>query len=184
MTTFVILLRGINVGATRKAPMADLRELCVELGLERPQTYIQSGNALVDATTSADDVRRSLEAAMPERFGFFADVVVRRADEWRPLMAANPFDGEADTSAKMLHVCLAHGPVDKEAAALLAPRAAAGERMRVAAGCLWIDYGASGVGRSKLTPAAIDKACSAPATGRNWNSVGKIADMINARVGN
>lgn len=48
MRTFVAPMRGINVGAARKLPMADLRALCVKLGLKRPQTYIQSGNLLVD----------------------------------------------------------------------------------------------------------------------------------------
>jgi|SRR5579875_3062878 hypothetical protein len=49
MRTFVALVRGMNVGATRKLPMADLRSLCLELGLKSPQTYIQSGNPIVDA---------------------------------------------------------------------------------------------------------------------------------------
>ena len=44
MRTFVALIRGINVGSTRTLPMADLRALCLELGLKRPETYIQSGN--------------------------------------------------------------------------------------------------------------------------------------------
>jgi uncharacterized protein (DUF1697 family) len=51
----------------------------------------------------------------------------------------------------------------------------------VAGGALWIDYGANGVGKSKLTPLLIDKACGSPATGRNWNSVLKIGEMIEAR---
>lgn len=183
MTTFVVLLRGINVGATRKVPMADFRALCVDVGLERPETYIQSGNALVNAGTDADDVRARLQAALPDRFGFPVEVVVRTAATWAAVMDANPFGDDPDTAPKMLHLCLSHGPVVEDADAALSPRAISGERIRVAAGCLWIDYGPSGVGRSKLTPAAIDKACGATATARNWNSVGRIAEMINARRG-
>ena len=41
MQTFVVLLRGINVGSTRKVPMADLRATCLKLGWQRPETYIQ-----------------------------------------------------------------------------------------------------------------------------------------------
>jgi uncharacterized protein (DUF1697 family) len=36
-------------------------------------------------------------------------------------------------------------------------------------------------GKSKLTPLLLDKACGSPATGRNWNSVLKIGEMIDAR---
>jgi uncharacterized protein (DUF1697 family) len=51
----------------------------------------------------------------------------------------------------------------------------------LAGGALWIDYGVNGVGNSKLTQLLIDKACGSPATGRNLNSVVKIAEMIAAR---
>jgi hypothetical protein len=42
-------------------------------------------------------------------------------------------------------------------------------------------YGVNGAGKSKLTPLLVDKACGSPATGRNWNSVLKIGEMIEAR---
>jgi uncharacterized protein (DUF1697 family) len=46
---------------------------------------------------------------------------------------------------------------------------------------LWIDYGLPGVAGSKLTPAWLDKACGSPTTGRNWNTVLKIGEMLAAR---
>lgn len=36
--------------------------------------------------------------------------------------------------------------------------------------------------RSKLSPLLIDKACGSPTTGRNWNSVLKISEMIEQRA--
>ena len=77
MQTFVALMRGINVGSARKLPMADLRALCTALGLERPQTYIQSGNLLVDAKSGGTALRRLLEKELAARFGFAVDVIVR-----------------------------------------------------------------------------------------------------------
>src|SRR5262245_51544334 len=62
--TFVALMRGINVGSTRKLPMAELRALAVKNGLQRPETYIQSGNLIVDAGLAADAVRTLLEKAI------------------------------------------------------------------------------------------------------------------------
>ncbi len=62
MPTFVALLRGINVGSARKVPMAALRELCVKRGLQRPETYIQSGNLIVDADGDAEAAARSFGA--------------------------------------------------------------------------------------------------------------------------
>ena len=45
-TTYLALLRGINVGGKNKVPMAELKALLEELGLEDVRTYIQSGNAI------------------------------------------------------------------------------------------------------------------------------------------
>ena len=81
----------------------------------------------------------------------------------------------------MVYLYLSCEACNPGAAAALAPKAQAGERMAVAGGALWIDYGTNGVARSKLTPLLVDKACGSPATGRNWNSVLKIAEMIDTR---
>jgi uncharacterized protein (DUF1697 family) len=179
--TFVALMRGINVGSTRKLPMAELRALSVKIGLQRPETYIQSGNLIVDADIAADEVRALLEGAIARRFGLRIDVIVRQTAQWRCLVAANPFADDAATRSNMLHLYLSREAPNPGAAAALAPKAQAGERIVLAGGALWIDYGVNGVGRSRLTPLLLDKACGSPATGRNWNSVLKIGEMIEAR---
>jgi uncharacterized protein (DUF1697 family) len=181
MKTLVALMRGVNVGSTRKLPMAELRALAVKIGLQRPQTYIQSGNLIVDADLAADEVRALLEGAIAKRFGLRIDVIVRPAAQWHRYLAANPFADDAATVPKMLYLYLSCEACNPRAAAALAPKAQAGERIAVAAGALWIDYGTNGVARSKLAPLLVDKACGSPATGRNWNSVLKIADMIDTR---
>jgi hypothetical protein len=86
--TFVVLLRGINVGSTRKVPMADLRAICLKLRWQRPETYIQSGNLIVEARGDAQQVRRALEPELAARFGFAVDVVVRTAAAPRPAFTA------------------------------------------------------------------------------------------------
>ena len=161
--------------------MADLRSLCVRRGLERPQTYIQSGNLLVDANRGGAALRRLLQKELAGRFGFAVDVVVRTAAEWQRYVEANPFVGDIKALPKMLHLYLPRDPLKSGAAKALEPRAQSGERIGAAAGALWIDYAANGGASSKLSPALIDKACGSPATGRNWNSVLKISKMIEAR---
>ena len=48
-TTYAALLRGINVGGSRKVPMAALRTLLEGLGLADVRTYLQSGQAVFSA---------------------------------------------------------------------------------------------------------------------------------------
>jgi uncharacterized protein (DUF1697 family) len=181
MSTFVALLRGINVGSARKLPMAELRALCAKRGLDRAETYIQSGNLVVDADSDADRLRTVLEKAIKAQFGFSVDVVVRGARAWEEYIDLNPFADEATVLPNKLHLYLSRGRIRAGAAKMLEQRSQSGERIRTAGAALWIDYGANGVAGSKLSPTVIDKACGSPTTGRNWNTVLKIRDMIKAR---
>ena len=50
------------------------------------------------------------------------------------------------------------------------------EEVEAGPGCLYIAYG-EGMGHSKLTGAVIERALSLRGTGRNWNTVGKLAEL-------
>lgn len=74
----VILLRGINLGAKNKVDMKSLKSLFEEMGYENVQTYIQTGNVLVDEVTH--DVP-AIEMALRETYGFDIPVAVRSKEE-------------------------------------------------------------------------------------------------------
>ncbi len=50
MTRYALLVRGINVGGKNKVVMAELRQELTELGLEKVETYINSGNIFFTST--------------------------------------------------------------------------------------------------------------------------------------
>src|SRR5215210_5002087 len=68
MTTYVALLRGINVGGKNKVPMAPLRSLLEKLGYADVSTYIASGNVIVSSDRSPDRIKREIEDALPAAF--------------------------------------------------------------------------------------------------------------------
>jgi uncharacterized protein (DUF1697 family) len=166
MRIFVALVRSINVGSTRKLPMADLRASCLPRGLKRPETYIQSGNLIVDANRRADDLRRVLERELISRFEFTVDVILRSTADRGQYVAANPFAGDADALPRMVHLYLPRDRVEPGAASALEQQARSAERIVLAGGALGIDCGPKGVHGSELSPLLIDKACSSPTTGR------------------
>jgi uncharacterized protein (DUF1697 family) len=75
MNTYVILLRGINVGGKNKVPMADLRKCLEELGFSKVSTYIASGNVILESNKSASKVKSQIEAALPECFKLDSEIV-------------------------------------------------------------------------------------------------------------
>jgi uncharacterized protein (DUF1697 family) len=76
--TWIVLLRGINVGGNNVIPMAQLRAAFEEMGFEHPVTYIQSGNVLVDTRERPTGTEvRKIERGLSERFAYQARVVVR-----------------------------------------------------------------------------------------------------------
>jgi uncharacterized protein (DUF1697 family) len=75
MTTYVILIRGINVGGKNKVPMTGLRTCLEELGCSNVSTYIASGNVIVEAGKRPDELQAQIEAALPKRFKLDSDLI-------------------------------------------------------------------------------------------------------------
>lgn len=180
MTQYVALVRGINVGATRRLPMAALRAACGAAGFADVATYIQSGNIVLTSDAPATEVAEQLETLIANRFKLDVPVIVRTAAQWKRYASGGAFpDAEAERP-KLLHLCLSAQPLNDGAAAALAARATAAERIAAKGDALWIDFGES-VGATKLTPALLDKAAGSPVTARNWNTVLALAAMLDDR---
>ena len=178
MARSIALLRAVNVG-DRKMPMAELRTLCVELGWTEIETYIQSGNLLFAAPGQTAEQEASLEKAVEQRFGYRSDVIIRSAEQWRGLLAANPFVSEAEAEPNRVLVGLAKARLQPGAANSIQAKATAGERVEQAGEALWFHY-PEGAGTSKLTPSSIDRSAGSPVTARNWRTMLKLGEMVGA----
>jgi uncharacterized protein (DUF1697 family) len=180
MPSYVALLRGINVGGRNMVAMSDLRAMLDELGMTNSRSLLQSGNLVFAANRrSPDALERLLEAETAKRQGVAADYLVRTAEEWKALIAANPFPTEAERDPSHLLVqCQKSAPTAAEVKTLQA--AIRGPEIVKAVGKqLYIVY-PIGIGKSKLTNAIIEKTLGSRGTGRNWNTVLKLAAMIEA----
>lgn len=75
MNTYVVLLRGINVGGKNKIPMAELKLFLEELGCTDVITYIQSGNAIVRSSLDAKMLGKKIEGSLPKKFKLDSSIV-------------------------------------------------------------------------------------------------------------
>ncbi len=68
MKTYVILIRGINVGGKNKLSMSSLKKCLEDLGFFNVSTYIASGNVIVRSDKTADKVKAEIEKVLPQSF--------------------------------------------------------------------------------------------------------------------
>ncbi|MBT2364155.1 DUF1697 domain-containing protein [Streptomyces sp. ISL-10] len=169
---YAALLRGINVGGSKKVPMAQLRAVLEDLGHRDVSTYLQSGNA-VFAGPARDQqaLAAGIEAALEKTFGFRVDTLVRDGAYLRAIADACPFPAPA-LPGRQLHVIFLSEPIAPERLASVDVAAHLPEEFRLGDRAIYL-YTPGGLGRSKLAatlarPRLLE---GVVATTRNWNTV-------------
>ena len=77
MTTWVALVRGINVGSYKRVAMSDLRELLESLGYGDVRTHLQSGNAVFRSSHgTAGKLEVQIAAKLDTELGLDVKVLV------------------------------------------------------------------------------------------------------------
>jgi uncharacterized protein (DUF1697 family) len=177
VSTWVLLLRGINVGGKNKVPMSELRGLLEALGCGVVQTYIQSGNAVLTATEAlASRLPESLGEAMTERFGFRVPVVVRAGPDLERIVAANPFLATG-VEPRQLHVGFLADAPDAAAIARIDHDRSPPDRLVVRGREVFLHL-PNGVGRTKLSNAYLERALGTTSTVRNWRTVLALVELV------
>ena len=178
MPMHVALLRGINVAGHNQIAMSDLRKLLDALGFAGAKSLLQSGNLVFQSDRlTGEKLQLLLETETAKRLKVTADYLIRTAAEWRTIIAKNPFpDAAADDPSHLVLVCLKNAPAKKDVQSLEAAIRGP-ETVRAAGKQLYITYPA-GIGRSKLTLPLIEGKLGTRGTLRNWNTVQKLAAML------
>ncbi len=176
MPRYVALFRGINVGKAKRIAMGDLRALLGKLGYTGVQTLLNSGNAVFTggAGTAAAHAAR-IRAAVAEKLGVDAFVVVKSAADIAAIIADNRLEKVAKDPSKLL-VAMTGDAKSLAAVAPLARRAWGAEKVHVGkhAAYLWC---AHGILESKAATALLG-GLEETGTTRNWATLGKIQALM------
>ncbi len=101
MTTYLCLLRGINVGGNNIIPMAKLKAAFEQLGFSDVRTYIQSGNVIFNTKTqSPRTLEQIIEQALTKQFRYPSKVVIRTKAELAQIFKAIPNHWFTDATRK------------------------------------------------------------------------------------
>lgn len=175
MPTQIALLRGVNLGARNRVPMADLRAHLAGLGYGDVRTLLQSGNVVLDAGAAPDRLAAELEHELADRFGVRSPVVVRTRQQLAKIVALDPLR-DVVTEDKLYQVSFlsakpAKGAIEKLAGADLEP-----ERF-VHCGREIYAWHPGGIHSSPLARLLSDKTLGVVATARNWRTTVKLLEL-------
>ncbi|MGC4128367.1 MAG: DUF1697 domain-containing protein [Bergeyella sp.] len=88
---YCAFLRGVNVKGT-SMKMADVCAVFEKLGMEKVSSVLASGNILFQSDKPAEELKKMLESAMSERFGYEAYLFIRNEEEIRNMLEKSPFE--------------------------------------------------------------------------------------------
>jgi uncharacterized protein (DUF1697 family) len=163
----IALLRGINLGPTRRVPMAELRALLTDAGYGAVRTHLQSGNVVLESEAAPDALQAQLEEQLAVRFGFQIPVIVRSRGELGEVIARDPFGGRV-TDPRRYQVTFLASEGSTELEARLRAVANGGEEVAVIGREIYA-WHPDGIARSDLAKLVADRRTGG--TARNWNTI-------------
>lgn len=183
MTTYVALLRGINVGGNNLIKMIDLKACFSSLGFEAVSTYIQSGNVLFRAD-EPDQARLTgqVEAALSQTFNYPSRVVIRSHQQMKAIVAHAPTGFGSAPDIYRYDLLFLKEPLTAE------------EAMKSVSIKVGVDEAFSSAGVlyfvrliSKATQSHLNRIAGTPVyqqmTLRNWNTTTKLLHLMEALSG-
>ncbi|MDI1290369.1 MAG: DUF1697 domain-containing protein [bacterium] len=183
VSTYVALLRGVNVGGNNKIPMAALRSALEAAGFDRVRTYIQSGNVLVDSRKAKPETLAArVRAVIDDTFGLEIATIVVDSARLASVVAATPYGDEPDP--RRVHVFFLPAEPTDEALAKVAQlqeaSAAKGARDSITVdGAVMYLHTPDGFGTSDLAKSLSTRGAGIHRSGtaRNWATVTTLLRM-------
>ena len=173
----IALLRSMVIGK-RRVSGADVRSLAEAAGGTDARSVIATGNVVFRSRKAPATLEREMEAACAAAFGQPTEIVVKTADEWRALLAANPFSKQAGTAPARVLVWAMREALPDAGLDQLRRRASPDETVvRTACGDIYMWFGGD-IDASKLPAGFGLKSLGAVGTNRNWNTVMKITAVL------
>ena len=177
MTTYVSILRGINVGGHRMIKMDALRQLFAKLGFANSRTYIQSGNVVFQCgKTNPQELENKIADAIADTFGFAVPVILKELEEFKRIVENNPFAGDNTKDASHLHITFLSGQPDPEKFHKIKEGHCQAHEFHLIGQSIYL-YCPNGYSKSKLTNGFLENNLGVTTTTRNWKTANELITL-------
>lgn len=174
MNTYIVLLKGINVGGHKKVHMAELRELLAKMGFKNVRTYIQSGNIILKSDKTDNlKIELQIKNALLNHFGFEVSVLVKTREEIECIFNNSPFIEE---KKKASYFMMLHDIPEVELVKVASEKVYESEEYQIIKDCIYY-YSAKGFGQAKFNTNYFERKLQTFATARNYNTMVKLLSL-------
>lgn len=177
MTTYISLLRGINVSGQKLIKMGDLKSMCESLGFEQVITYIQSGNVIFTGKPLlTEQVADLMSGQISKQFGFDVPVISLTIEALQAVLRNNPFVCDSAKQSAFMHVTfLKSAPADFDLSEIQGKRLPE-EEIVISEKAVYL-YCPGGYGKTKLTNTFLEAKLKVAATTRSWKTVQELEQL-------
>ncbi|WP_139956407.1 DUF1697 domain-containing protein [Flavicella sediminum] len=170
MTTFIVLLRGINVSGKNRLKMQDLLAMLAKHQLKNCQSYIQSGNLIVKTKLSKGDLKNLIEEQLLQEFSIETEALVFSKVELLQICTSINYQNEP--TKERYYTFLTRTP-NKECLLAAASIDTANDSFVCNETTIYI-HCPGGYGKTKLSNNFFEKKLKCKATTRNYNTLNKL----------
>jgi uncharacterized protein (DUF1697 family) len=168
----IALLRGINLGAARRVPMAGLREVLATAGYRGIRTLDQSGNVVLEASVDPDALEQELTHLLGRAFGWQIPVLVRTRDQLAEVIRRDPL-GALVHDPRRYQVSFLNAEPTAHVVRELETAEVAPELVTVIGREVY-SWHPNGIARSPLANLISERRLGVAVTGRNWRTLTKL----------
>lgn len=155
--------------------MKDFKIELEKAGIEKVQTYIQSGNLVIESNLKEVQLRVIMNEVLTTQFSIQTNCSFYTAEEIEQIIDENPFKESNPVEGKWMHYALLEDEV-KADVSIFEKYQVNGELIALKGKCLYM-VTPNGVGNSKITLKLIEKQLGTNATMRNQNTLNKLLQM-------
>ncbi len=177
MDTFIVFLKGVNIGGHNRVKMDVLKKALTEHRFEHVKTYINSGNLILQSTQEKEKITEQVVHIIRANFGINVDMIIKTADELIDIAEKSPFSTEKENDHARRAVVMLSERVEPVQIQIFKDEGKVNENYYLLDDLLFVYYH-NGFAKTKFTTDYIERKLRVIATGRNWNTILKLRDMI------
>lgn len=177
MTTYISILRGINVSGQKSIRMKSLQEMYENLGVQDVKTYVQSGNVVFRSPDpKPEKLEDKISRLIEKEFGFNVPVMVMSMDQLKKIIANNPLSKDPRKDPSFLHITFLASEPQHIKMDIIESKKSNGEEIVISGKAIYL-YCPNGYGKTKLSNNFLETTLQVTATTRNWKTSRQLLSM-------